>query len=84
MSMQLAMSLAVGLAASLLGLVMHAQGHAQPQVADLSLAMLAGALLCAASALSFRRLGEAAGASVSGRARPSLADSACPKETAHG
>ncbi len=46
--------------------------------------MLAGALLCAASALSFRRLGEAAGASVSGRARPSLADSACPKETAHG
>lgn len=84
MSMQLAMSLAVGLAASLLGLVMHAQGHAQPQVADLSLAMLAGAVLCAASALSFRRLGEAAGASVSGRARPSLANSACPKETAHG
>jgi EmrB/QacA subfamily drug resistance transporter len=68
MSMQLAMSLAVGLASSLLAGLMQLRGHSQVQVGDLALVIASGALLCAASALLFHRLGDSAGAALRGRA----------------
>lgn len=67
MSMQLTMSLAVGLAAVLLSAIMQVRGHAEIQAGDLSLTMLLCGLLCAASWLVYRKLGESAGALVSGR-----------------
>ena len=70
MSMQLSMSVAVGLAAVLLSAIMALRGHVQIQASDLSLTMLLCGLICASSWLLFRRLGEHAGAQVSGRRPP--------------
>lgn len=66
MTMQLSISLAVGMAAMLLSLIMKIRGHIQIMAGDVSLTMLICGLICAASWLVFRRMGDSAGVAVSG------------------
>jgi EmrB/QacA subfamily drug resistance transporter len=64
MTIQLTMSLSVGIAAALLSLIMAVRGHAAVSENDVALVMVLGGLVCALSAMVFRRLIPSAGSAV--------------------
>lgn len=64
MTIQLTMSLSVGIAAALLSLIMAVRGHAVVSEGDVAVVMILGGLVCALSALVFRRLIPSAGSTI--------------------
>lgn len=64
MTIQLTMSLSVGLAAAMLSLIMSVRGHTAVGETDVAGVMIVGGLVCAVSAVVFRRLTLAAGSAV--------------------